>query len=210
MKSLKILLVALFPAIILPFQSHAQSDTHLRLGIKAGANFDQTQGTHLETDFSGYFFGGAYAGIQFSKVRVQAEALFSQNTITTGDGFKDAFQNYLSEKGAQLKNGTFKMNELSVPVLVGFNIIPKLLWIEIGPQYTAVVSIKDLDGFVTNVKDVIKTGYVSGVAGASVALPLNLNLSVRYVFGLTDRNNTDVPDYWRSSHIQASVGFSFL
>lgn len=210
MKFSKILSAILLAAILAPFQSFAQSATHLRLGIKAGANFDQTQGEHLETNFSGYFFGGAYAGLQFTRVRIQAEALFSQNTITTGAGFKDAFQNYLSEKGEQLKSGTFKMNELSVPILVSFNVIPKLIWIEAGPQYTAVVSIKDIDGFVTNVEDVVKNGYVSGVVGASLELPLNFNVGVRYVFGLTDRNNTSVPDNWKSSHIQASVGFSFL
>lgn len=196
--------------MLAPVRNYAQSGTHFRLGIKAGANFDQTQGEHLQSDFSGYFFGGAYAGFQSTRIRVQAEALFSQNTITTGNGFKDAFQNYLSEKATQLKSGTFEMNELSVPILVGFNIIPKFLWIEAGPQYTKVVSIKDLDGFVTNVEDVVKTGYVSGLAGVTVELPLNLNVSVRYVFGLSDRNNTDVPGFWRTNHIQASAGFSIF
>lgn len=188
-------------------QSHAQG---LHLGIKAGVNFDQTQGEHLNEDFGGYFLGGAYVGIHFSRVRVQAEALFSQNKITTGSGFKNAFENYLSEKGEELKNGTFKMNELSIPVLVGFNVVPKLLWVEVGPQYTAVVSIKDVDGFVKSAKDVVKNGYMSGVVGAELELPLHLNVGLRYVFGLSDRNNTNVSDNWRSSHFQATVGYSFL
>lgn len=197
----------LLSAMALPLQSQAQG---LRLGIKAGVNFDKTQGEHLNGSFSGYFLGGAYVGLEFTKFRVQAEALYSQNKMTTGSSFKDAFNNYISQKGEELKSGTFEMNELSVPVVFGVNIVPKLLWIEAGPQYTATISMKDKDGFVTDVENVVKKGYVSGLVGASLELPLSLNVTVRYVFGLTDRNNTDVPDQWRSSHIQATVGYSFI
>jgi len=207
MKLLKITFFTLMAAACMPLHSQAQK---FRLGIKLGANLDHTQGKDLESKFNGYFLGGAYAGVQFTKFRVQAEALFSQSQMTTGDNFKAAFGNYLSANAASLKNGTFKMNELSIPVTVGFNLLPKLLWIEAGPQYTAVVSIKDVNDFVRESKDVIKSGYMSGVVGASLDLPFSLNAGVRYVFGLSDRNNTDVPDHWRTSHIQIYVGYSFL
>lgn len=207
MKILRLFLASVFLfATALPFQSQAQG---LRLGIKAGVNFDKTQGEHLDGAFSGYFLGGAYAGLQFTKFRVQAEALYSQNTMTTGSNFKNAFDNYISEKGKELKSGTFEMNELSVPIVLGFNIVPKLLWIEAGPQYTAAISLKDKDGFVTDVENVVKKGYVSGLVGASLELPLSLNVTVRYVFGLTDLNNTDVSEQWRNRRIQATVGYSF-
>lgn len=208
MNNLRLFLASiLLSAMAWPLQSHAQG---LRLGIKAGVNFDKTQGEHLDGDFSGYFLGGAYVGLQFTKFRIQAEALYSQNTMTTGSSFKDAFNNYISQKGEDLKSGSFEMNELSVPIVVGVNIVPKLLWVEVGPQYTAAISLKDKDGFLTDVENVVKKGYVSGLVGASLELPLNLNVTVRYVFGLTDRNNTDVSEQWRSSHIQATVGYSFV
>lgn len=200
-------------ATIRPFTSFAQQKAepdHFRLGLKTGVNFDKTQGEHLNSDFSGYFFGGIYVGFQSKRIRLQAEALFSQNNITTGAGFKDAFQKYLSEKGKELESGTFKTDELSIPLIFGYNLIPNAIWIEAGPQYTDVASIKDLDGFVNNAKQVVKKGYVSGLVGLSVELPLNFNLSVRYVFGLSNRNNTDVPVSWKSDHIQAAVGFTFF
>lgn len=207
MNWLKISAFALLGFGLLPLESNAQN---FRLGIKIGANMDKTQGTHLGNDFSGYFLGGAYAGVQFTKVRIQAEALFSQSQITTGDNFNEAFKQYIRDGKQDLKGGTFKMNELSIPVLVGFNIVPKFLWIEAGPQYTAVVSINDVDGFLKESKDVIKSGYMSGLVGASVELPFSLNAGVRYVFGLSDRNNTDVPEHWKTSHIQIHVGYSFM
>ncbi len=187
---------------------------NLVLGIKAGGNFDKTQGDHLDEKFSGHFMGGAYLGVRFTKVKVQADVLFSQSKVTTGDNFLSGFGNYLTENGkaalGKSEDGTFKMNELSIPVTIGFNIVPKLLWIHAGPQYTGVVSINDVDGFVKETKNVFKNGYISGVVGAELELPFSLNAGLRYIFGISDRNNTDVPDSWRTSHFQVHVGFSFL
>lgn len=186
---------------------HAQK---LLLGVKAGVNMDRTGGDHLDGKFAGSFLGGAFVGVKMTKVKVQAELLFSQGKVSTGDNFGQAFDQYLKDGVSSAKEGTFKMNELSVPVLVGFNIVPKLLWIHAGPQYTGIVSIKDVDGLVKETKDVFKNGYLSGVVGAELELPFSLNAGVRYVFGISDRNNTDVPDSWRTSHIQLHVGFNIL
>jgi hypothetical protein len=207
MNFFQIAAVTLLGACTTPFQSNAQN---LRLGLKAGVNMDKTQGSHLNDDFKGYFMGGAYLGLQFSKVRIQAEALFSQSQITTGDNFNDAFKQYIQDGKQDLKNGTFKMNELSIPLIIGFNLIPKFLWIEAGPQYTAVVSIQDENDLLKEPERVFKKGYVSGAAGVTMELPLNLNAGVRYIFGISDRNNSDVPDHWKTSHIQIHIGYSFM
>lgn len=207
MRSCKGILAFTFLCLLFSKTSNGQN---LLLGIKAGANFDKTQGKNLDGKFSGYFMGGAYLGVKFTKVKVQAEVLFSQSTITTGDNFANAFSNYVTDNGKAMKQGNFKMNELSIPLTIGFNIVPRLLWIHAGPQYTGVVSIDDVDGFVKETKNVFKNGYVSGVIGAELELPLHLNAGVRYIFGISDRNNTDVSETWRTSHFQVHAGFSFL
>lgn len=201
------ILFVLIGLFLSPSQSQAQG---LRLGLKIGANFNQNQGDFIGNDFNGYFLGGAYAGIQVKRIRIQAEALFSQNTISTGDNFRVAFAQYISENKKDLLNGTFKMNELSIPIVVGYNIVPDFLWIEVGPQYTAVVSINDVDDFLKEANEVFKTGYVSGLIGVYLELPLNLNVGVRYIMGLSNRNNTDVPANWKTNHIQAYVGLSLI
>lgn len=197
-------------SVVCLFSAGRAQAQNLRLGIKAGVNFDKTQGRNLDGEFNGYFLGGAYLGVRFTKVRVQAEALFSQSKITTGDNFKSAFGSYVKDNVGSIKEGTFKMNELSIPVMVGFNVLPKLLWIQAGPQYTGVVSIDDVNGFVKETKDVFKNGYLSGVVGAELELPFSLNAGVRYIFGISDRNNTNVSEAWRTSHFQVHVGYSFL
>lgn len=198
---------ALLCTLLSPHFTHAQK---LLLGIKAGVNLDRTGGDNLDGKFAGSFLGGAFVGVKFSKVKVQGELLFSQGKVTTGDNFGNAFKQYLKDGVSSAKEGTFKMNELSVPILVGFNILPKLLWVHAGPQYTGVVSIKDVDGLVKETKDVFKNGYLSGVVGAELELPFSLNAGVRYIFGISDRNNTNVSDSWRTSHFQVHVGFNIL
>jgi len=189
---------------------HKSNAQNLRLGIVAGANMDKTSGKDLAGKFKGNFTGGVFVGGGSNKIRVQADLLFSQGTITTGDNFKDAFGNYINENAGSVKSGTFKMNELSIPLTLGINLLPKMLWFEIGPQYTAVVSIKDKNSFLTETERVFKKGYVSGVAGLSLELPFSLNVGVRYIMGITDRNNTEVNDAWRTNHIQVRVGWSLF
>ncbi len=179
------------------------------VGLHVGATMDQTIGTDLKGAFSGTFLAGAYGGLRFNKAGVHAEVNFSQSTITTGDNFKAAFGNYLSANAAGVKSGTFKLNELSIPVLVSYKLY-KGLWIQAGPQYTAVVSIQDKDEFLKATKDVFKTGYISGVAGLWLDLPFHLKVSGRYIFGITDRNNTTIKQDWRTGQIQLAVGYSFL
>jgi hypothetical protein len=198
---------ALLCSLLFTTDTHAQK---LLLGLKAGVNLDRTGGDHLDGKFAGSFLGGAFVGVKFSKIKIQGELLFSQGKVTTGDNFGSAFKDYLKSSADSLKEGTFKMNELSIPIMVSVNVVPKLLWIHAGPQYTGVVSIKDVDGLVKGTKDVFKSGYLSGVVGAELELPFSLNAGVRYVFGISDRNNTDVSTPWRTSHFQIHVGFNIL
>ncbi len=199
--------VALLCSLLSTTDTQAQK---LLLGLKAGVNLDRTGGDHLDGKFAGSFLGGAFVGVKFSKIKVQGELLFSQGKVTTGDNFGSAFKGYLKNSVDSLKEGTFKMNELSIPIIVSLNVVPKLLWIHAGPQYTGVVSIKDVDGLVKGTKDVFKSGYLSGVVGAELELPFSLNAGVRYVFGISDRNNTNVSESWRTSHFQIHVGFNIL
>jgi hypothetical protein len=198
---------ALMACLCTATTTHAQK---IYLGIKAGANFDKTNGDHLDGSFQGHILGGVYGGVRFSMVRIQAELLFTQSTVTTGDNFSQAFGQYVNNGVSNVKNGNFKTSELAIPVTVGVNIVPKLLWICAGPQYTGVVSTKNVDQFFNDSKDIVNKGYMSGVVGAELELPFKLNAGVRYIFGLSDRNNTDVNESWKTNQFQLHVGFTIL
>lgn len=208
MKSTSIYLV-LFALSFFSFQNNSQAQ-NLRLGAKIGANIDRTSGDDLNSNFGGYFLGGIYGGVQISKIRVQAELLFSQTTISTGTNFRTAFHDYINTNVGSVQNGTFKMTELSIPVVIGINLVPKLVWLELGPQYTSVVSIQDKNSFLKETENVFKKGYFSGFIGLGLELPFNLNVGARYVMGISDRNNTNVKDSWRTNHVQVSLGYSFM
>lgn len=205
----KTVLITLFTALGLGASQTKLFAQKPMAGIHLGATMDQTIGTDLKGSFSGTFMAGAYGGLRFHKVGVHAELNFSQSTITTGDNFKAAFGNYLSANAVNVKNGTFKLNELSIPILVSFNIV-KGLWVEAGPQYTAVVSIQDKNELLKATSDVFKSGYISGAAGLWLDLPFHLKVSGRYIFGITDRNKTTVQQDWRTGQIQLAVGYRFL
>lgn len=185
---------------------HAQKPV---LGIKLGANFDKTQGEHLQGDFTGSFFGGGYIGVRSNKVKLQGDLLFSQSTVTTANSFGAAFNEYVNNSATSVKNGTFKISELHIPVTLAVNLIPKVLWISAGPQFSNVVNFKDADGLLNESKQVIKDGYVSGLVGAEIHI-LNVNVGARYIFGLTDRNATAINDRWLTNSFQVHAGFSFL
>lgn len=196
--------------IVLLFTFNKLNAQNLRLGIIGGANVERTSGNVLSQSFEGAFMGGAYAGIGGNRLKIQADFLFSQGTITTAPDFKTAFKDYLSENGKKIKDGTFQMDELSIPIAIGINIIDNFLWFEIGPQYTAVVSIKDENSFLKESNGVFKTGYVSGILGLYMELPLHLNLGIRYISGITNRNNTDINDTWKTDKLQMRLGLSIL
>jgi hypothetical protein len=199
--------IALAAITAQPIAAQAQKPM---LGAKLGLNLDQTSGDALDSKFNAYFLGGVYAGLRFEKISLHAEGYFTQTTMTTGTNFGNAFSNYIKGSVADAQNGDFKLSELSIPVLVGFKVAPRL-WLQAGPQFTAVVNINDKDDILKETESVFKSGYISGVVGAWVDLPFRLNASARYVFGLSNRNNaSEVPETWRTSHIQLAVGLRIL
>lgn len=196
-------------AVFLAHPASVQAQS-LELGIKAGAGFNQTSGPSLEGDFKGNFLGGVYGGVRLAKLKIQVEALFSQTTMVTGSSFNSAFHQYINESAQGVKEGTFKLNELSIPLTVGIRVAPKVLWAELGVQYTGVVSVKDVNSFLKASEDVFKNGYMSALVGVRADLPFKLNVGARYVYGLSNRNNSQVDEKWGTSQIQIHVGYSFL
>lgn len=202
--------IFIFSILLSFFSQESFSQSNLRLGVKAGANIDYTVGEALKGTKQAQFFGGPYIGVSNKKARAQIELLFVQSHIQTDDNFKNLFQKEVNQSVTDIQNGEFKINEISIPLNIGFRIIPNFLWLELGPQYTAAISILDKENYLKSPKDIFKSGYLSGFVGLSVELPFRFNLSARYNIGISDRNNTDNGYIWRTSTIQAALGYSFI
>jgi len=188
----------------------AQAQNGPYLGIKVGANFSSIKGETWENGIKANLAGGAYAGFKGPHIGVQVEALFSQSDYTTGSDFHDVYSSYYQNLGDSLKKGMFRVNKLSIPILFQFKVLPGL-WVQLGPQYTGIVSVNDMDNLVHDAKSMFKTNNIQGVAGATFNFG-SFNVGARYIFDFSDINNTNVntDDVWKERVLQIHVGFKIL
>ena len=203
-------------ALILPALASAQLKPGLPgldLGLKVGANFAQLNGKSWDDGYKANYLAGIFAGLRAKKVGVQVEAFFSQTKYTTtGKEFSDAYPTIAINQiavGDSAKERSFNVGYLNIPVLFQYNIFSKL-WLQVGPQYSGVVTVKDVDGLAKDAKSLFKSGDISGVVGLEAKLPFHLNAGARYVFGLSDMNNTGASGAWQQRTIQVHLGYSFL
>lgn len=178
------------------------------LGLKVGLNFSNLSGSQWENGFKTNLVGGAYAGVRLVKIGFQAEALFSQSGYTTGKDFHDLYSGYYNNLSDSLKQGTFRVNKLTIPLLVQFKLLPGL-WLQAGAQYSGIVSVTDKDDLVKDAKAMFKTSNIAGIAGFTFHLN-KLNVGARYIFDFSDMNNTNLGDVWKQHVVQIHIGYKLL
>ena len=162
------------------------------LGIKAGATYANLTGTTDASTKSG-FVGGAFLTIKFSdKIAIQGDLLYSQ-------------------QGAKLELDDINLNYINFPIVFKYYII-KRINIQAGPQFGTVVN--DNLGEVFGPNDIISFD-ITGVVGIGIDLPLNLRITGRYGFGLSEINFIEFEGDSKETNSKNSVfsltaGFSFL
>lgn len=206
MKSNKLILG--FLLVLLPVFSFAQMPK-LQLGIKAGVNLSKLNGNDWDGGYKTNLLGGVEAGFYGKHIGISAEAFYNQSSYVTGDNFHDIYHQYYNNVGDSLKQGTFRVSYMSIPVLFNFKLL-NLLWVQVGPQFNGVVGVKDVNSMVHDAKDLFKSGDLSGVAGVRLNLPFHLSVGARYVFGLTEINQQSIGDTWKQSNIQIHVTYNLL
>jgi len=172
---------------------HAQG---LHLGLKAGANVAQLSGRAFNDGFQWGFSAGAFAEVNLtSKWGVQPELLFSQNQTQTANGFEEIIpQGY--------NNLKVTLNYLSIPILLSYKPIP-VLSLQIGPQFGILMN----PGVTVanSTANAFKSGDFAMVGGAQVNLG-PVKAGVRYVYGLTNLNNVNNADSWKTQNFQIYMG----
>jgi hypothetical protein len=212
MKFRKLLLA--FVMLISPAAMWAQDKSvsipKVDLAIKLGANVAKLSGDSWDNGYKAGFLGGVAVGLREHRVGVQVEAFFSQTSYTvSGHNFYDAYSGFYNNAADSAKNGSFKVTYLSIPVLFQLKLIP-LLWLQVGPQYSGVVSVNDVDNMVKDAKGLFKSGDLSGVVGLELKLPLHINIGARYILGLSSLNNTNVSGAWQQRNVQVHISYAFL
>lgn len=204
----------LFPAML---QAQGHSKLNLDLAVKLGANFTNIDGKYWVNGYKANLLAGAYAALNGPRIGLQIEGLFTQATYITGKGFSDLYKDFYQTGKDSIKTGSFRVNYFNIPVLLNIKLMSRV-WIQLGPQYSGVVTVKDVNGLMNDAGKLFKNGTVSGVGGLQINLPLNISLSGRYVFGLSDINNnydytknqSNIEDNWKQRTLQVALSYTIF
>lgn len=195
---MKTKLFALLVAILMIQSVSAQ----FRIGAKAGTNIVKIDGLSFKDKFSyGYHLGGfMHIGLtQNKKLSLQPEVLFNQYSTTVDSSYKAIYQNVFSSK-----QSTVKLNYLSFPILVNYKLIGPIS-LQAGPQFSVLMD--QSRTLLQNGGDAFKKGDFSMIGGAQFKFS-KIYVTGRYVIGLSNINDIDNKDEWKSQAIQISVGLS--
>jgi hypothetical protein len=192
MKTLLSLALALLISQLMMAQFH--------LGVKAGANIVKVDGKSFKEEFRyGYNLGG-FAEIGLSpKFSFQPEVMFNQYSTTLDSNYKSIYENVIASNQSKVK-----LNYLSIPLLLDYKFLGHI-HLQVGPQFSVLMS-QDKN-FLQNGKEAFKSGDFSMVAGAQLKLA-QLRVTGRYIIGLSNINDIDNQDKWKSQVIQLSLGIA--
>ncbi|HEV8271291.1 MAG TPA: porin family protein [Chitinophagaceae bacterium] len=176
------------------------ASAQFRLGAKAGANLVKVEGSSFKDEFRyGYHLGGfAEIGV-VKKLTIQPEVLFSQYSMTLDSSFKSVYENVLNSEQTHVK-----LNYLSIPILLNYRLLGPI-YLQAGPSFSILMNHDK--NLLQNGGDAFKKGDFAMIGGAQVRIS-KLYLTGRYVVGLSNINDIDDKEKWKSQAIQLSVGLS--
>lgn len=202
-------LLTLIPMMAIMLSSNTAQAQKPYAGLLLGADFQHASGASLKKKFNGYFLGGISGGIAIKKFTLQADFIYTQTTLTTGDNFGNALGNYIKNTAISAKDNDFKLSELSIPVTLSYKVLDRLT-LGAGVQYSIIANVKDQKNILTSTKEVFRGGYASLVAVARVRVLRKLYVDGRFVQGIQSVQKNDVPERWAAGRFQLGIGYRLL
>jgi hypothetical protein len=192
---MKCLFVTAFALLTFSAGTYAQG---LSFGIKAGTDVHKLEGITFSDHFTFGYHAGAFATIRLnSQWGIQPEIYFSQINVDTGSRFSQVYE--------FKKIPTIKFGYINIPVLLNFS-PGKVLTLQAGPQYG--IMINNNVSLLQNGQDALKDGDFAVVGGLQLKFS-KVRVYGRYVVGLSDLNDIDNKDRWKSQTIHAGLAFAF-
>jgi hypothetical protein len=173
------------------------------VGVKAGLNYSSqsTTGESANVDVESIIGinGGVYCNyFLLDHLAIQPELMISGKGTHWQDQFYDAKD---------------ILTYIDMPILIKYQPV-KLLNVHAGPQigYRLSAIQKNIDnGEKTDIKDYYKNFDLGLAFGVEANFPLNINLTIRYVLGLTTvTTNTGYIVPWKNNFFQISAGYRIL
>jgi len=188
-----------FITLLLAFGSYGQVFAQgIHLGVKVGTDIKKLTGTSFSDQFSyGYHLGGQLEIGLGKVVGIQPEVYFSQVNIDTTDKFSQVYQfNKIS---------SVKLQYINIPILL--SIKPnKFVALQAGPQYGILMNKHNT--VLENGKEAFKNGDFSMLAGIQLDIS-KIRLYGRYAVGLSELNDIDNQDKWKSQTFHLGLALIF-
>jgi hypothetical protein len=181
-----------------------EKERFFRLGFNAGINVNKIQGRSFKDEFRYNYDLRGFLQFNFSrKFGIQPEVSFVQASSEQSNDFSDIYDD-ISLGGSQLEA---KLNYLQVGSLLNFNVGPtQKIKLQFGPQWGMLLNEK-VDSLKTT-ENIFKDGEFSVAGGIIFQLPF-VHFGGRFEQGLTNINDIDKRDAWRSQSFQFFAGITF-
>ena len=178
------------------------SERFFRIGAKGGVNINKIKGRSYKSGFNYNYQYGAFLQFNFGRLGLQPEVNFSQTSSEFSNDASDVY-NDLFRGGSQK---TAKLNYIKVPLLLNINVgLSKHVKLQVGPQFGGVIK-QTVDSLNSN-KNLFKTSDFSMVGGLWIQIPV-INFGARYELGLSNVNDVDNREKWKSQAYTIFVGIT--
>ena len=186
------------------FDPNSDHENFFRFGAKAGVNINKIDGQSYKSGFNYNYLLGGFMQFNFSKrFGFQPEINFVQSTSEFSNDASNVYDDLFSN-GSQKKA---KLDYLKIPLLLNINVGPsKRVKLQLGPQVGGLLK-QSIDSLKDN-RDIFKKGDWSAVGGLWIQLPF-VNVGARYELGLTNLNDIDNSEKWKSQAFTIFAGFTF-
>ncbi|MBI1692293.1 MAG: hypothetical protein FYV88_0160 [Bacteroidetes bacterium] len=176
--------------------------------MKVGGNLNKIESKSFSDGFKFAYHAGAFAEINFSKKwGIQPEVVWNQMGGVPSD-FQTVYSTATNISINSLLRGedVFKLDYISIPVLLRFTTAGGLFTLNVGPQFG--ILLNQDKTLLQNGQDAFTGGDFSMVGGLQLNL-LMLRIYGRYNIGLKNINNIDQRDKWTSQQLQVGLGIKF-
>jgi Outer membrane protein beta-barrel domain len=181
-----------------------EHENFFRIGAKGGVNMNKITGKSYKEGYNFNFQAGVFLQFNFSdRFGLQPEVNFVQTSSEFSNDANDIYYD-LFLGGSQKKS---KLNFLEVPLLLNINVgQSKRVKLQLGPAYGGLLK-QTVDSLKNN-GNIYKNGEWAAIGGLWIQIPF-VNLGARYKLGLTELNDIDNRQSWKSQSIQVFIGVTF-
>ena len=199
-----LLLIVSFSTFAQRNKVDGENEKFFRFGAKGGVNVNKISGQSYKEGFNYNFQAGVFLQFNFSnRFGLQPEVNFVQTSSEFSNDANNIY-NDLFLGGSQKKA---KLNYLEVPLLLNINVgESKRVKLQIGPAYGGLLK-QTVDSLKNN-GNFYKNGEWAAIGGLWIQIPF-VNVGARYKLGLTNLNDIDDRQKWKSQSIQVFVGVTF-